>query len=240
MNPETERTLKIIAAWCGPVWIVGYIISFGLLGHNIPPPNMMGLTAQELVSQYYGKYPEIGYGMIICCAVGLLYLPWICLLASLLRDAQGRMGLLSLMELTGGLLTAWVLAWAPAMWATCSILVGQVDPGIIKFVHTATWFVYDCTYMITTTQYVGLGLFTILNKNQKMFPAWAGWLSIATGTLFVTCMLIPFSKDGPFAVGGLWNYFIVFGTWIVVFGCYSYFILKTVYKRDTSATTLNS
>ena len=235
MNAKTENSLKKIAAWCGPIWVLGYIISFGFLGHNIPPPNMMALSSHDLVSQYYGKFPEIGYGMIACCAVGLLYLPWTCLLASLLRDSKGQMGLLSLFELTGGLLTAWVLAWAPAMWATCSILAGQVDPDIIKFVHTATWIVYDCTFMITTTQYVGLGLYTVLNKEQKMFPAWAGWLAIATGASFVTEVFIPFTTDGPFTVSGAWNYYIVFGTWIfAVFAVYSYFIIKAVNKEGAA------
>src|SRR5260370_41746241 len=36
MDSRLERKLQYAAAWCGPVFLVGYLISFGLLGHNHP------------------------------------------------------------------------------------------------------------------------------------------------------------------------------------------------------------
>jgi hypothetical protein len=138
---------------------------------------------------------------------------------------------LSFLELAGGILTGWLLSFVPALWATCAFLHGQVDAGTIKSLHVLGWIIYDCTYMITTMQMVGLGLWTILNKRQRMFPVWAGWASIAIGTSFVALVLMPFVTDGPFAVGGIWNYWIVFGTWLLAFfAVYNYYVLKHVYK----------
>jgi len=118
-----------------------------------------------------------------------------------------------------------------AMWATCALLVDQVDPGTIKMVHSFAWVIFDCTYMITTIQMVGLGLYTVLNKSQTMFPAWAGWTSAAIGIGFVPLVLMPFSVDGPFAVDGLWNFYIIFGAWLLAFfGVYNFYVLKHVYK----------
>ena len=237
MNSGTERTINIALAWCGPLFVLGYIISWGLMGHNIPPPNVMGMSGEQLVAEYYGKYPEIGPGMIACCVIGLLYLPWTCLLASMLRGANGELTVLSLMELTGGLLTAWALAWCPAMWAACSLLVHTVDPGVIRLVHVATWFVYDCTFLITTIQITGLSLYTILNTEQKIFPAWAGWCALATGIIFFPLVLLPFVHEGPFKLPGLWNYFIVFGTWLFAFfGLFSYFVLKAVSAKSAPSS----
>jgi hypothetical protein len=39
MDSRLERKLQYAAAWCGVVFLVGYLISFGLLGHNHPPPS---------------------------------------------------------------------------------------------------------------------------------------------------------------------------------------------------------
>jgi len=47
MDSRLERKLQYAAAWCGPVFLVGYLISFGLLGHNHPPPSP-AYTPQEL------------------------------------------------------------------------------------------------------------------------------------------------------------------------------------------------
>mgnify|MGYP000594281703 CR=1 FL=1 len=54
--------------------------------------------------------------------------------------------------------TALPFAFCSAMWAACAVLVGQVSPEIIKMVHTFSWFIFDCTYMITTMQMVAMGL----------------------------------------------------------------------------------
>ena len=236
MDNETKRLAQLAVAWCGPVFVIGYLIFWAILGHNIPPPNFVGMTAEQLVSKYYGKYQhQISIGMIGCCVIGLLYLPWSCLLASMLRDKDGNLGVFSFMELTGGTLTAWLLAFCPAMWAACAIYSTSVDPNLIKFMHSLVWYIYDCTFMITTIQCVGLGVYTVLNKEQKLFPAWAGWCSIAVGIIFVPLVLIPFVSEGPFTVAGSWNFFIVFGTWLFMFfSPYSYFMLKALMNSKES------
>ena len=234
MDKETLRMVKIGTAWCGPLFVIGYIIFWAVLGHNVPPPNFVGMTPEQMVSEYYGKYPsDSKIGMIGCCFVGLLYLPWSCLLASMLRDEDGQMTLFSYLELTGGTLTAWLLAFCPAMWAACAFFVGVVDPAIIKMLHSLVWYIYDCTFMITTTQTTGLGLYIVLNKKQTVFPAWTGWATIAVGMTFLPLVLIPSVSDGPFAVGGSWNFYIVFGTWLFAFFApITYYMMKSLSKTQ--------
>ncbi len=231
MEDSATRAINRGLAWCGPLFVLGFICFWTVMGHNLPPPNMMGMTADQLVSEYYGKYPSIAPGMIGAATFGLFYTIWSCVLASHMRDENGNFGPLTFIELAGGILTGWLLAFCPAMWAACALLVGQVDAGSIKLVHTLAWIIFDCTYMITTMQMVALGLWTILNKRQTMFPAWAGWASIAIGASFIALVIMPFSKEGPFAVGGLFNYWIIFGTWLFAFfSVYNFFLLKHVYK----------
>jgi hypothetical protein len=233
MEESSTRAIERGLAWCGPIFVTGFIIFWTIMGHNYPPPNMMGMSADQLVSEYYGKYPEISTGMIGAATFGLFYTIWSCLLASLMRDEAGNYGPLTFLELAGGILTGWLLAAMPAMWAACSLLVNEVDAGSIKLIHTMAWITFDCTYMITTMQMLGLGLWTVLNKRQTMFPAWAGWTSIAIGVSFLALVLMPFVSDGPFAVGGLFNYWIIFGTWLFAFfSVYNYYVLKHVYKSS--------
>lgn len=231
MDASAKRGIERGLAWCGPLFVVAIIYTWGILGHNIPPPNMMGMTPEQLVAEYYGRYPEVGPGMIGAATVGLFYTIWSCQLASMMRDENGQLGPLSLMELAGGILTGWLFAFCSAMWAACSLLVHQVEPGVIKMVHTLSWFIFDCTYMITTMQMVGLGLWTVLNKQQAMFPAWAGWVTIAIGVGFVPLVIMPFVSEGPFAIMGLWNFWIIFSTWIFAFfGVYNFYVLRHVYR----------
>ncbi|SFV02557.1 hypothetical protein [Pseudoduganella namucuonensis] len=228
MEKATKRIVDISLAWTGPLFVLGYILFWAVLGHNVPPPNMMAMTPDQLVSEYYGKYQnDIAIGMVGCCVVGLLYLPWSMLLASMLREEDGSLGVLSLMEAAGGLLTAWLLAFCPAIWAACALLATSIPAYMIKAMHVFTWVIYDCTFMITTIQLAGLGLYTILNRKQKIFPAWTGWCAIAVGIIFLPLVLMPFVSEGPFTVAGSWNFYIVFGTWLFAFFTpYSYYMLK--------------
>lgn len=231
MDESAKRAIERGMAWCGPIFVLGFIVFWTIMGHNYPPPNMMAMTPDELVSEYYGKYPSIAPGMIGAATFGLFYTIWSCLLASLMKDEAGNYGPLTFLELSGGILTGWLLAAVPAMWAACAVLVDQVSPDSIKLVHTLAWITFDCTYMITTMQMVGLGLWTVLNKKQTIVPAWAGWAAIAIGAAFVALVFMPFVTDGPFAVNGMWNYWIIFGTWLFLFfGVYNFYLLKHVYR----------
>ena len=163
MEKSATRAIERGLAWCGPIFIVAMIYFWAVMGHNIPPPNTMAMSAQELVSEYYGKYPSIGPGMIGAATFGMFYTLWSILLAKLMREDNGSFGVLSMMELSGGILTGWLFAFCSAMWAACSVMVDQVPPETIKMVHTFTWFIFDCTYMITTMQMVAMGLYSVLN-----------------------------------------------------------------------------
>jgi hypothetical protein len=231
MEESAMRAIERGLAWCGPIFVVTMIYCWGVMGHNIPPPNMMAMTPEQLVADYYGKYPSIGPGMIGSATFGMFYTLWSILLAKMMREDNGSFGVLSMMELTGGILTGWLFAFCSAMWAACSLLTGQVSPEIIKMVHTMAWFIFDCTYMITTIQMVALGLYTVLNRKQTMFPAWAGWVSAAIGIGFVPLVLMPFVTEGPFMIAGLWNFWIIFTGWIFAFfGVFNFYMLKQVYR----------
>ncbi len=230
MDETTKRAIERGVAWTGPIFVVGYFLFWGVLGRNIPPPNMMAMTGEQLVAEYYSQ-PTVAIGMVGSATFGLFYTIWSCLLASTMRDENGSMGVLSLMELSGGILTGWLLAFCPAIWASCAVLAHQVDPDVIKMAHTFTWIIYDCTYMITTMQMFGVGLWTVLNKRQVIVPAWAGWTAIAIGAAFIALVFVPFVTEGPFTVDGIWNYWLIFGMWLFAyFAVYNFYLLKHVYR----------
>ncbi|MFA7595551.1 MAG: hypothetical protein WCY92_04270 [Novosphingobium sp.] len=230
MDESTKRAIERGVAWTGPIFVVGYFLCWGVLGRNIPPPNMMAMTGEQLVAEYYSQ-PTVAIGMIGAATFGIFYTIWSCLLAATMRDESGSMGVLSLLELSGGILTGWLLAFCSAIWASCAVLAQQVDADVIKMTHTFTWIIFDCTYMITTMQMFGVGLWTVLNKRQAIVPAWAGWTAIAIGAAFIALVFMPFVTEGPFTVDGLWNYWIIFGTWLFAyFAVYNFYLLKHVYR----------
>lgn len=233
MDRDVKNLVQIGVAWTGPLFVLTYLIFWVILGQNGPPINFVGMSPEQLVAEnYLAHQKSITIGMAGSTVIGLLYLPWTCLLASFMKETEDGNHVLSNMELMGGTLTAWLLAFCPAIWLVCATQAKVLPAELIYSIHAFTWYIYDMTYMITSIQLFGLGMWTILNKKQTMFPAWAGWSCIAVGVIFLPLTLIAFVPDGPFAVGGLWNFYIVFGTWgFAFFTPYSYYMLKSLYAE---------
>jgi hypothetical protein len=229
MDERAKNRIELGLLWSAPLFVVGYLISIGFLGHYLPPPNMVAMTPEQLISEYYDKYQnQISYGMVGCSTVGVLYLPWSCLLASKLRDENGNLGVFSFMELSGGILTTWVVAFCPAIWAACAVFANSVDPSVIKFMHAIAWYFYDITYWVTVIQIAGFALYVLSNKKQTIFPRWTGFYAILECLIMVPLTLIPFVSKGPFTVGGLINWWIGLTTWLVWFLVCSYFMLQSI------------
>ena len=212
-----------------PLFPIGFAVCMGIFGHYLPPPNMVGMTAHQLVSDFYLKYGhELSYGYVSCSVIGAIYLPWSCLLATKLRDCKGNLGPLSFMELCGGLLTTWVVMFCPAVWAACSMFADKVDPSVIAFGHAIAWYFYDVTFMVTVVQIAGFAVYVLSENQQTIFPRWVGYYSLFDCALMVPLVLIPWVGSGPFTVGGLINWWIGAATWLAWFSICSYYMLRSI------------
>jgi hypothetical protein len=220
MNEAAVRRLQFWVALTGPICLLTFFAGWIVLGHNFPPPDPR-YTGAELVANYYGKYrSDIMLGMSLSACFGMLYLPFTCLLTAKMMERE-KVPVLSLMQLIGGSLTAWILVMCPCIWVYCAERAGTLDPEIIKTLHFIAWYIFNMTYMITTIQCVAIGIFALMDqKKPQIFPAWAGWLAIVIGLSFIPLTFLPYFKTGPFAINGWWAFHLVvlgFGTFTLSF-----------------------
>lgn len=231
MDETISRKIQIAAAWCGPAFVVLYGLSWVVLGHNYPPPDPM-YSAPELVDNFYVKYrSDILLGQSLSTAFGILYLIWACqLTVQMWRREQTP--ILSLIQLTGGVLTGWVLMACPVMWAWCAENAGIIDPTLIKVVHFIAWYTYDMTYMITTLEVIAICLFAFFDTQRPaLMPRWSAVLALFSGLSFLPLTFLPYIKSGPFALNGYWSFhvaFISYGLFTAIIGWYMVQDLKRV------------
>ncbi len=223
MNESASRRIQIFCAYCGPAFVILYGLSWVVLGHNYPPPNPL-FTGQELVDNFYLKYrDQIMLGQSLSTALGILYLIWACQLTVQMWRREPT-PILSLLQLTGGLLTGWVLIFCPALWAWCAEVAGTVNPELIKAVHFMAWYTFDMTYMITTVEVSAIFLLIFLDRQKPaLMPRWVACLALFSGLSFLPITFLPYFKSGPFALNGYWSYhvaFISYGLFTAIIGPY--------------------
>lgn len=228
MNEKSVKKLHLAVAWTGPLCLFTFFAGWIVLSHNYPPPDPM-FTAQELVDNYYLKYRSgIMLGMSLAACFGMFYLPWTCLLSAQMMQRE-KAPVLALMQLTGGLLTAWILVMCPCIWVWCAESAGTVDPQLTRTLHFIAWYIFNMTWMITAIQFVAIGVFALMDTRKPvMISRGLGWFAIVISITFIPLTFLPYFKSGPFAINGLWAFhLIVAGFGMTTLGT-THYMLKEV------------
>ena len=51
MDQKTSLRFQLISAWCGPAFLVTFVLFWGVIGHNLPNPSP-ALSATDLAARY--------------------------------------------------------------------------------------------------------------------------------------------------------------------------------------------
>jgi hypothetical protein len=235
MDENVSLKIQLFCSWCGIAFVVFYGLTFIYLPHNYPPPDP-SYTAQQLVENYYLKYQgRILLGQALSAATGVFYMIWCCQLSVQMWRREPT-PILSLLQLTGGLLTVWVVMFPPVMWAWCAEVAGMVDPKTIQTVHSIAWYLFDMTYWITTVEGVAVFLLVYFDRQKPaLMPQWAAWLALAAALSFIPLTVVPYFKTGIFAINGYWNFHVVFITYGLFTAVTSYYMLQDLKRMRISA-----
>jgi len=224
-----------LCAWAGPVFLLGYIVSWGLMGYNVPPLDP-DITQADLHRHYLDNSGRIKAAMVLSLFFAPFYFVFSAVLSRVLQKVEGQAGPLSLIEQMGGLLTTVVLLVGGVSWLTAAHRVDERTPEIIRQLHDFGWMFFDTTFMCTSLQMLGMaGVIFTDRRLQPLLPRWLGWFSVFAGLLFVPLMLMPFFLHGPFAWNGLINYWIGFSGffWWVLFLCI--YVFKAIARIEAES-----
>jgi hypothetical protein len=211
-----RQTLKwqVLAAQCGFAFEILFTIFWGFSGHNLPPasPN---LTAVELATWYAVHHNAILFGNSMAALVAVLWIPWTAQLTLVLWRIEGSSPLLTIIELIGGVLTAWVLMFCPAIWATAAFRL-DTNPVAIRTLNDLGFMLFNVTYAVTSVQAIAAGVVGLADKSaHPVFPRWVSGWAIFAGISFIPLSAMPFFKTGPLAWNGAISFWSLFGTYFL-------------------------
>lgn len=226
-------------AWCGPLFLAGALLFWGVLGHNIPPYSG-GLSAQQFSDAFRASATSIKIGMIGMLISTVLYLPWGVAISKIMEQVEHDNNVLSTLQLWGAGFTTVVFALASTTWLAATYRPDELSPGLLQFVYDLGWIQFDMAYTLTTLQLVALGVAFILDRRPKpLIPNWVAWFSIWVGLLFFGLTLMPFFKSGPFSRSGIVNYWVEFPSFFAFMAAGSYFIIRAVARLESEAAELS-
>jgi hypothetical protein len=212
LNTRTSLKYQLLAAQCGLVFEVLYTFFWAGLGHNLPPasPN---LSAPDLAAFFAQHHQAILLGNSVAALIGALWIPWTAQLSIVMWRIEGSSPVLTIVQVIGGALTAWVLIFCPAIWAVAAFRP-DIDPGTIRMLNDLGFILFNVTYAVTSVQAIAAGIVGLADESAvPVFPRWVSYWAIFAGLSFIPISAMPFFKTGPLAWNGAITFWALFGTY---------------------------
>lgn len=237
MDEKTRLRYQMICAWCGPMFLVTFVLFWGVIANNIPNP-APSLTAEALKERYLLNLGEIRLGFIMSLITVCFYMPWTCVLAAQMRRIEGaEMPVLSYLQLIGGALTVMVVSFSAVFWVVAAFRP-EAPASTFQMMTDTGWLIIDLCYACTTLQMVAAALVGLADKSKvPLFPRWVCYLTIWCGISFFPASLTGVLKTGPFAWNGALSYYIPYFCWLCWFSTASIYMIKEVRRRMSSEAT---
>ncbi|BBZ75160.1 hypothetical protein MANY_04970 [Mycolicibacterium anyangense] len=211
----------------------------GLLGFAVfagfwPPPGQ-DLDAATIAAYFRENQTSIQIGMVFMVVGAPFYYTWSIVLSKIISRIEGPMGLLSMTELIGGLMTGVVTAVPAVVWQTAAFRVDTRSAETIQTLYDFGWFFFDLTFVFSFLQSVALAVAILMDQREEpLFPRWVGYVALLTAAVYVPLSVVPFVTTGPFAWHGLlnfWAVFVMFFVLIAVVTPYAFRALRRLEMR---------
>lgn len=230
MDEKTAFRHELISAWCGPAFLISFIIFWVIIGQNFPNPSP-ALTAEALQARYAENLGSIRLGFIMSMIIVVFYLPWTALLSTQMARVEGRFPVMAYLQLLGGGLTVMVVSFSAFFWVAAAFRPDQ-DPATTQMLTDLGWLCIDLQYACTTLQMIAAALVGLADKREvPLFPRWACYVTIWCGLSFLPASLTGVVKTGPFAWDGMLSYYIPYACWLGWYTIASTYMIKEVRRR---------
>jgi len=126
MDERLSPRYQLVSAWCGPAFLVAFILFWGVIGQNLPNPSP-ALDAADLAARYGSHLNDIRLGFIMSMIIIALYMPWSALLATQMARIEGRFPVMAWLQLLGGGLTVMVVSFSAMFWVVAAFRPERVS-----------------------------------------------------------------------------------------------------------------
>lgn len=211
----TNHGLWRLCAWAGPVFLVGYLVSWGLMGMNVPPLSA-GIGLAELHRHYVDNAIQLRAAYVLSVFFIPFYMVFSSVVACVMRRVEGQGGPLSVVEQMGGALTVVVGMVSGICWLAAAYRPEERTAEVVRALHDAAWLMFDTTYMVTGLQMLAMAtVFLSDRRAQPLIPRAMCWYTVFVVLAFLPLSLLPFFYEGPFAWSGVVCYWVSLGSWFV-------------------------
>ena len=232
-----KRYLELGCAYGGMVFAVLFGIGFVGLAHFVPPldPNA---TAEQTAAVFRDNTNGIRTGLLLSYIGCVFYLAFgasinaetqrIVSVPTVLLKLQSAAFSASILLIAGPIMVWLAAAFRPESNQSAELVQALNDFGWISFLFG--WVPFVTWYMAT-----GAAILCDTQGNDRVYPRWSGYLSLALGLGQTSASLLIYFKTGPFAWNGLFSWWLPATEFFLWFIVITVLTVKAINKRYRAA-----
>jgi hypothetical protein len=223
----------------GPLFLLIFIVAWGILGYNIPPLSAEW-SAADMAQHFRVHANQVRAGMVGSMTFAVLYVVWGMSITKVMEVVEaGRNNVLSQLQLWGAGLTVVPILVSSSFWLTGAYRPEALDQSILQMLYDMAWLLIDLAYSVTSVQMFALGVLFLSDEREvPLVPKWVSWYSIWVGFMFVIEVLMPYFKGGFLARQGILNFWIEFLIWFFFILILTWAVLRAVSRVEREQAAL--
>jgi len=217
-----ERRIELMCAWCGPAFVVTFVVGLWFVAGLIPPLSPSD-SAAHVAAFYRGHAGQVRLGMLICMLGSVLLAPFVALISRQIRRSSERLELLADVQLICGVIGILIVLLFELLMATIAFRP-DMSPQVLRALNDLAWTALLWPFSPFSLEYAVVGIAVLMDRREHpLHPRWVGLVSLLTAVVFAFGGPTLWAMHGVFSWDGLLTFWVVlgsFGLWVSVM-CWS-------------------
>ena len=233
-----KRRIDLACAWCGPVFLVLFAIGLVPLAGFLPPPGADDSAAQ-VVHLYSEHHTRLQAGLSLMLFSTAFIGPWVAVISAQMRRIRldGITTLVYGQLVTGGAFIFVVVA--PVITMIVASFRPERNPEITQALNDLAWIPFIMVFTTLMAQMLVVAAATLLDRSEEVFPRWVGHVSAWGAVLLLPAVALPFSKTGPFAWQGIFQFWLAAALFFGWFAAVSVGLFQAISREPAGAEGLS-
>lgn len=226
-----NRNAQLACAWCGPVMVVIWVVSFIALARFIPPPPPQS-GEEEILRMFTDHAVMIRLGLMLTMFASALLVPWAAVIAVQMSRIEGERPVLAITQVAQASLLSLEFIVPIMVWQTAAYRPSPERIRLVYMLNDMGWLMFVGVISSAVMQCLCLGIAILMDKRDRpIFPRWSGYLSLWTALLLAPAGVVPLFKSGPFAWNGVLSFWLVLSAFCIWVGVTSWLLIAAI-KRE--------
>lgn len=224
---------QMIAAWCGPGFIICMLIGWLIIGFL--PPLAPGWSPETTAAFYQDNPIRIRLGLLFFMWATALYLPFAGVLTVQMMRIEGKMPVWSFAQVMASAGNVVTLTFPTLFWAVAAFRLDR-SPELIQLANDLAWVPFvgmTSPFLIIP---IAIAIVGFMDKSETpTFPRWACYYNIFVVLLLLPGGVITVFHDGPFAWDGVFGFWLPLTDWGIWFLITCILLMKGIKRQSAAA-----